>query len=451
MQHEPIQRRQFLKTAAVAAGATVAQTTVFNIAAAQAGKPALLGGEPVRTEPFPSWPVYDAAEEERWLDVVRKKGWYRFAGPTTYVAEFEEKFKTLMGAQYCLAVNSGTSSLITSMNMLDIGPGDEVIVPPYTFSATINVVLLHHALPIFVDTDINTFQIDATKVEAAITENTRCILPVHLGGAAYDVDAVAKVADAKGIPVVEDACQSHLAEWRGQKVGTLGKTGCFSFQVTKNVSAGDGGAMLTNDEELYHQAFSFHSNGRGFPGIKSPGVYARNGANLRMTEFQGAILHGQLERVEAQSKTRETNAQRLTARLEKVPGITPAKMYEGCTRNAYHLYMFRYDPEQFGGLPRAKFIKALGAEGIPGSGGYGRLNKEQYVADRVTSRTYLKVYGKQRIDDYLARIECPENDKLTEQAIWFTQNMLLGPESDMDQIADAIEKIHANAAELVNV
>ncbi|NUM53244.1 MAG: DegT/DnrJ/EryC1/StrS family aminotransferase [Candidatus Hydrogenedentes bacterium] len=443
-----MERRQFLKTAA--AGAVAAQATVFNVSAAEASKPALLGGTPVRAEPFPSWPVHDPAEEERWLDVARKKGWYRFAGQTTYVAEFEKMFAEMMGAPYCLAVNSGTSSLIASMNMLDVGPGDEVIVPPYTFSATINVVLLQHALPVFVDTDIDTFQIDATKIEAAITENTRCILPVHLGGAAYDVDAVTKIADAKAIAVVEDACQSHLAEWRGKKVGTLGKTGCFSFQVTKNISAGDGGAMLTNDEELYHQAYAFHSNGRAFPGKPSPGVYFRNGANLRMTEFQGAILLGQLERVEAQSKVRETNAQRLTARLERVPGLAPAKMYGGCTRNAYHLYMFRYDGEKFGGLSREGFIKALRAEGIPCSGGYSKLNKEQYIRDRVTSRTYIKTYGQQRIDDYLARIECPQNDKLTEQAVWFTQNMLLGPESDMDQIADAIEKIHANAKELAS-
>lgn len=442
-----MERREFLKTAAIAAAA---QSAAFSVSAGEASKPALLGGSPVRSGPFPSWPVFDAAEEERWLDVVRKKGWYRFAGQTTYVAEFEQKFSELMGAPHCLAVNSGTGSLITAMNVLGIGPGDEVIVPPYTFSATINVVLLQHALPIFVDTDINTFQIDAAKIEAALTENTRCLLPVHLGGAAYDVDAVAKIAEAKGLPVVEDACQSHLAEWRGKRVGTLGTIGCFSFQVTKNISAGDGGAFLTNDEGLYHQAYAFHSNGRAYPGVESPGVYFRSGANLRMTEFQGAILQGQLERVEAQSATRESNAKRLTARIEKVPGLTPAKMYEGCTRNAYHLYMFRYDAEQFAGLSRDGFIKALRAEGIPCSQGYSKLNKEAYIRERVTSRAFVNTYGQQRIDDYLARIECPENDKLTEQSVWFTQNMLLGPESDMDQIADAIEKIHANAKELAS-
>ena len=452
MSDKSIKRRQFLKTAAVAAATATAinQSSKLNIARAAVAKPALLGGEPVRKVGYASWPVADAAEEERWLDVFRKKGWYRYAGPTTYVADFEKKYAELIGAKYCLAVNSGTSALVTSLNALDIGPGDEVIVPPYTFSATINVVLLQHALPVFVDTDPQTFQIDATKIDAAVTENTRLLLPVHLGGAAYDVDAVAKIAEARNIPVVEDACQSHLAEWRGKRVGSLGTTGCFSFQVTKNISGGDGGAMLTSDESLLQSAWAFQSNGRAYPGVKVPGVYARNGANLRMTEFVGVVLLGQLERVEAQSKTRETNAQRLTARLEKVPGIAPAKPYEGCTRNAYHLYMFRYDAEQFGGLSRDGFLKALNAEGISCSSGYKPLNKEPYILERVTSRTYMNVYGKDRIDNYLARIECPENDKLTETAVWFTQNMLLGPPEDMDQIADAIEKIHAHGKELAS-
>lgn len=447
MRINSMERRKFLKTAALATGAAATQGAVFNIASAAASKPALLGGEPVRKEEFPSWPIYDPSEEDRWLDVLRRKGWYRFSRITNYVADFEKRYAELTGAKHCLAVANGTSALLTSLSALDIGPGDEVIVPPYTFSATINVVFLQHALPVFVDTDIDTFQIDAKKIESAINENTRCMVPVHLGGAAYDVDAVHAIASKHHVPVVEDACQSHLAEWRGKKVGTYGATGCFSFQVTKNISCGDGGALLTHDDEIMHNAFAFHTNGRAYPGVKQKGVYWRNGANLRLTEFQGAILLGQLDRVEAQSKTRETNAQKLTARLSAIPGVLPARMYDGCTRNAYHLYMFRLDQEKFG-LSRDQFLKALNAEGIPASSGYRMLNKEEYVRERLTSRTYTKVYGKQRIDDCLARNECPENDKLTGQAVWFTQNMLLGPASDMDQIADAVEKIHAHAEEI---
>lgn len=451
MSTDRIERRTFLKSAAAGAAATaIAANAAPNVFAAEAAKPALLGGVPVRTGGFPSWPVYDPAEEERWLDVLRKKAWFRFSNGSTYVAEFEKRYAEMTGAKYCLAVSSGTAALVTSLNVLDIGAGDEVIVPPYTFSATINVVLLQHALPVFVDTDINTFQIDAKKIPAALTENTRCLLPVHIAGAAYDVDAVDAIGKEKNIPVIEDACQAHLAEWREKKVGTIGATGCFSFQVTKNISAGDGGAMLTNDEYLYQKAYSFHSAGRVFPGTKAAGAYARTASNFRMTEFQGAVLLGQLDRVDAQSTTRETNAARLTARLEKIPGITPVKTYEGCTRNAYHLYMFRYNPDEFAGMPRATFLKALNAEGISGSSGYRPLNKEPYIRERVTSRTFLRVYGEQYIKDYLDRIECPVNDHVCESAVWFTQNMLLGPPEDMDQIADAIEKIHAHAKELVN-
>ncbi|MDZ4859863.1 MAG: DegT/DnrJ/EryC1/StrS family aminotransferase [Candidatus Hydrogenedentes bacterium] len=449
---DQVERRQFLKGATIALAATAAavRPTAVSIAVAEAAKPALLGGTPVRTEGFPSWPVFDSAEEELWVETLRKKAWYRFGGGATNVTDFEKKFAEMLGVKHCLAIANGTSALIASLNALDIGPGDEVIVPPYTFSATINAVFMHHALPVFVDTDINTFQIDATKIEAALTENTRCMIPVHLGGAAYDVDAVAAIATNRNIAVVEDACQSHLGEWRSMKFGNFGATGCYSFQVSKNISCGDGGAMVTNDDAIMHAAYAFHSNGRGYPGTKHEGAYARHGANLRLTEFQGAILLGQIERVEAQSKTRETNAAHLTSRIGKVPGITPVKPYEGCTRNAYHLYMFRYDPEQFAGLSRADFLKALSAEGIPGSTGYRKLNEEPYIRERVTSRTYMKVYGKKRIDEYLERIPCPENDKVTEQAVWFTQNMLLGPREDMDQIADAIEKIHAHAKDLVN-
>ena len=149
------------------------------------------------------------------------------------------------------------------MNALGIEPGDEVIVPPYTFIATVNVVLRQHALPVFVDTDINTFQIDAKKIEAAISPRTKAIIPVHLGGSAFDLDAILSVSRKHDIPVIEDACQSHLAEWRGRKVGTYGRTGCFSFQASKNLNSGEGGAILTDDEEIHDRCYMFHNNGSG--------------------------------------------------------------------------------------------------------------------------------------------------------------------------------------------
>ncbi len=171
-----------------------------------------------------------------------------------------------LGAKHCLAVANGTSALITSLAALGVGPGDEVIVPPYTFVATINAVLMHHAIPIFVDTDPETFQIDARKLESALTEQTACIIPVHLGGSAADMDTILAVAAKHKVPVVEDACQAHLAEWRNKKVSTLGDLGCFSFQASKNLNSGEGGAILTNSDKLYEECRSFQNNGRSAPG-----------------------------------------------------------------------------------------------------------------------------------------------------------------------------------------
>lgn len=440
-------RRDFMGKAVSSAGlaglAAGAAPAVF-ARPATAGPPALLGGQPVRTRPFPSWPVIAENDESAWMEVLRSKKWCRLDG--NHVTRFEQSWSEALGARHCLATSSGTTALLTSLNALDVGPGDEVIVPPYTFVATINVVLMQHALPVFVDTDRETFQIDARKIEAAITPRTRALLPVHLGGSPADLDKILAIAVKHKLAVLEDACQAHLAEWRHKKVSTIGALGCFSFQASKNLNSGEGGAILTNDSELYRKCLSFYNNGRGAP--NDAFSYVRNGCNHRMTEFQGALLESQLARLEAQSHSREQNARYLTDRLKEIAGLHPARIYDGCTRNAYHLYMFRYDPAGFSGLPRARFLKAMEAEGVPCSSGYSPLNKEPFVENTLNSRAYRKVYSESELTHYRERNRCPENDKLCEEAIWFTQTMLIGPRSDMDQIIEAVLKVQKHAAEL---
>ena len=432
-----VSRRTFLGAAPVVmAGASGANSRL-----------ALSGGRPVRVEPFPSWPRVSAEDEQILTEVLRSGDWFRGTAGR-YARRFEEQYARLTGAKHCLATANGTSALYTSLNALSVGPGDEVIVPPYTFVATVNVVLLQHALPVFVDTDPETFQIDAKKIEAAITEHTRAIIPVHLGGSAADLDAILTLARTRKLPVIEDACQAHIGEWRGRKLGTYGETGCFSFQVSKNLASGEGGAILTNSDELIEHCFAFHNNGRGRKTDSYNFSYFANGANLRMTQFQAALLVTQMGRLEEQSKTREQNAAYLTSLLREIPGIRPARMYEGCTRNAYHLYMFRYGKEQFADASRAAFLKALAAEGIPCSGGYTPLNKEPFLKSVLSSRAFRAIAGPERLKRWEERNQCPANDRLCEEAVWLTQNMLLGPKSDMDQIAEAVRKIHANAAEL---
>jgi len=432
-----ISRRGF---AAAAAASTLAGASKSN------GKLALLGGEPVRREPFPSWPKIGPEDEKAWMESLRGGKWFRGSGKS--VEQFEQKYAELLGTKYCLATANGTSALYTALNALGVGPGDEVIVPPYTFVATINVVMLNYALPIFVDTDIDSFQIDHTKIEAAITDRTRTILPVHIGGSAANLDAIVPLGQRRKIPILEDACQAVLGEWRGRKLGSLGDAGCFSFQASKNLNSGEGGALVTSSEELLDKAYGFHNNGRARRGASGDFSYRMGGANLRMTEFQAALLMSQMTRLEEQSKRRDDNAAYLSGLLKEIPGITPSREYPGATRSGHHIYMFRYRKEAFAGVPRATFLKALAAEGVRGSGGYTPLNKQPFIFDTIHSKAYRALYPAKLLEQWEERTRCPVNDRLCEEAAWFGQTTLLATRRDMDQIAEAIRKIHAQAGEL---
>lgn len=440
-------RRAFIGTLAGGALATTSVKARATMPAQATARPAILGGTPVRTAPFASWPLSDQTEERALLDVLKSGRWGRTPGRK--VESFEAKYASLIGSKHALLTANGTSALLTVMNALDIGPGDEVIVPPYTFIATINVILARHALPVFVDSDLETFQIDATKIDAAVTGRTRAIMPVHLGGSTFDVDTAMATAEARRLPLVEDACQSHLAEWKGRRVGSYGTAGCFSFQASKNLNSGEGGAITTSDDALVERCYEFHQNSRGRTTAGSGDFqYTGTGLNLRLTEFQAALLEAQLTRLDEQARTRDANGAHLTSLLSQIPGITPAKMYPGTTRNAYHLYMFRYDAGQFAGLSRDAFLKALRAEGVPASSGYGPLNKEPFLERTLTSRGYRAIYDDRVIARWRERNQCPVNDRLCAEAVWFTQTMLLGPKSDMDQIADAIRRIQTHAPEI---
>jgi perosamine synthetase len=435
-----VTRRGFLAVGS-AAGVGIAQQPKSAVGGLE--KPVLLGGTPVHKQRFPAWPVFDQTEEKALVEVVRSGRWFR--GNGELVKRFESAYAEKTGSKFCLALSSGTGALQTSLAALGVGPGDEVILPPYTFVATLNVVLNMHALPVFVDSDIETAQIDAHKIEAAITPNTAAIMPVHLAGNVADLDTIMKIATTRKIPVVEDTCQSHLSEWWGRKAGTYGTTGCFSFQASKNLNCGEGGGLLTQDEEMYEKCFARHWNGTAH-NRKYAEVW--HGTKFLMTEFQAAVLLAQLARVEEQAKTREQNAQHLNTLLSAIPGIKPARMYPGCTRNAYHGFIFRYQKEAFANLPRAKFLRALKAEGIPADDGYGPLNKRPCLKNALQSRGYQRVYSKQRLAQLEERNQCPVNDQLCGQAVWMMQRLFLGTRSDMEQIAEAIAKIQKHAGEL---
>jgi dTDP-4-amino-4,6-dideoxygalactose transaminase len=409
-------------------------------------RPAILGGKPVRTGRFSSWPISDRKEEEALAEVARSRKWFRGSGKQ--VAGFEEAWAKITGAKYCLATSSGTAALFTSLNALGVGPGDEVLVPPFTFVATINVVLLQYALPVFLDTDPETCQMDAGTIEAAITPRTTAIIPVHYGGNPANLDAILAIARKHKLRVIEDACQAHLAGWRGRNVGNWGETGCFSFQESKNLNCGDGGAIITNDEALMGRCYSFHNQGRKWKGGGEEFSYGSAGCNLRLTEFQAAVLLSQMTRLEEQSRTRERNAEYLDSLLREIPGVKPQRTYPGCTRHNHHTYVFRYLKEHFTGMPKPMLLKALNAEGIPGRAGYSPLNTVPFIKKVLEGRAYRSLFSKERLAQWNERNQCPGNEQLCRESVVFSHQCLLGPRTDMDQIAAGVRKVQAHAAEI---
>lgn len=450
---DQLNRRTFIHRLSAASLATSLVVPTLMKASSDQGKPAILGGSKAHPGVFPDWPIVGAVEKNGLVTTVESKRWGRLGSGST-VGKFEEEYSNELGVKHVLGVNSGTSALYTILGVLDIGPGDEVIIPVYTFVATYNVVALNYALPIMIDTDPESFQIDASKIEKAITKNTRAIVPVHIGGSPVDLDKILAIGRKHNIPVIEDACQAHLAEWKGKKVGSYGLAGAFSFQSSKNLNSGEGGAVSTNDETFARACYDFHNQGRNIAasGFSSIGSSGTRGSNLRMTEFQGSILRSQMTRVREQTQKRWENAQYLNKMLGEIPGILPAKLYEGTTMSAYHLYMFRYDSRQFGGLSREKFLKALTAEGIPNSPGYGQMNREDYVVRLTQNRHYQRLYGEKRMKDWVDQNHCPQNDHLTQnESVWLFQTMLLGSRQEMEQIVEAVLKIRKHADQIAKI
>ncbi len=426
-----ISRRKFL-------GAATTASLALGINPGSAAEKTSASASPPKSE----WPLWDQRDESALLDVLHSGKWGR-TGSGARVKEFEAAFAARMQARYCVATSSGTTALLTALGALNIGPGDEVILPPYTFVASFNAITASFALPVFADTDAATFQIDHVKMAAAITPATKLLLPVHIAGSPADLDAIGALARARGLPLLEDACQAPLAEWRGQPVGTAGLGGCFSFQASKNLTCGEGGAILTNDESFANLCYDFHT-----PGGAKQSASSGRGANFRLTEFQAALLTAQMTRLEAQAKTRDANAAHLSALLRAIPGITPAALAAGCTRSAWHLYMFRYDAAKFSGLTRAKFLQALAREGVAASSGYTSLNTSAHVKALAANPHYRRLYGEAAMSAWLDRNQCPVNDRLVEEAVWLPQTKLLAPRTEMERIAATIAGIKKRAGDL---
>jgi dTDP-4-amino-4,6-dideoxygalactose transaminase len=442
MSNHNFTRRQAIATGTMGAFGAVASLSFAPIHFRQTNKLAIHGGGKTRSVVWPDWPNWDRSKEPEVIEMLRSGRWWRGSGEA--VAEFEQKYAQLMGAKRCLATASGTTALLVALHVLGVDAGDEVIVSPYTFIATYNTIFMNKALPVFVDTNPETFLIDPSKIETKITDRTTAILPVHIYGLPVDMDKVNEIAKKHNLKVIEDACQAWLGEYKGKKLGTLGDLGCFSFQNSKNLPAGEGGAVVGNSDELMDRCHSFHNCGRPFGSVERTSDYPMRGSNRRMQQIQAITLLSQMQRIENDADIRLGNAQYLDRKLNEIPGIKTYKLVEGNNRSAYHMYPFRFVSEEFGDISRGKFIEALRAEGIPCSSGYGRQNKDGLIEEALNSRGYKRLFSEQRLKRWREENVLPGNDQLAKEAVTFYQSLLLGSKSDMDDIVNAITKIYEN-------
>lgn len=404
---------------------------------------ALLGGAPIRTRPFTSWPVFGEAEEARLLRTLRSGKWGRLHGDE--VAEFEQRFATMHGCRHGIAVVNGTVSLRLVLMAAGLQAEDEVIIPPYTFFSTASAVIEANMIPVFADIDLESFNLDPQAFAAAITPQTRAVIPVHFAGQPAEMDAIRAIAEKHNLLVLEDAAHAHGATWNQQPAGSLGYAASFSFQSSKNLTCGEGGLITTNDDQLAASCRSLHNCGRIPTGV----WYEHHviSGNYRLGEFQGAVLNTQLDRLQSQATTRDGNGRYLAERLAALPGLYPQKRPAACTRHSYHLFMLRLDSATFG-APRAAVVQALQAEGIPCSAGYGFSLHQQPMFRQLAFGPYLQRVASQL--DY-SKVECPNSDLICrEQGVWLEHAMLLGNRDDMDDIVRAFAKIHENRSTLLD-
>jgi dTDP-4-amino-4,6-dideoxygalactose transaminase len=413
---------------------------------------AIAGGKPLRQTPFPRWPVWDQAEIDAVKAVVESGRWGATQG--TEVRDFEAEFAAYQEAAFGTAVVNGTVALKLALTAAGIGVGDEVIVPGYTFVATATAAMEIGAVPIFADINPYTYTLDPDSAAACVTPRTRAIIPVHLGGRPADMDAILALAGRHDLRVIEDAAQAWGAAWRGRKVGALGHIGGFSFQSSKNITAGEGGMMLTNDPAIAELAASLSNCGRraGQP------WYAHYvlGGNYRLSEFQGAVLRVQLQRYPQHLQRRQANAAYLEQALSEVEGISTLQQDSRVTANSYHVLFLRYHAEAFSGgggrISKARFIAALQAEGIDGvHGGYSLPVYRQPVmlAENFGLATPPLFRGVYPHTPEYQQVAHPATDRAcAEEAIWIRHNMLLGESRDMDDIVAAICKIQQHSDEL---
>ena len=451
MKRKEYTRRRFIATVSATSVAAMASGAIpfYGKTNHVSDELAILGGEPVRkSKVWPEWPYVDEKMVEAIVKTTRSGIWCRIQSETGTVPTFEKEFASLMGTRFCVTTGSGTQALNTCVEALGIGAGDEVITSPLTDPGTISSILTSRALPVLADLDPESFQLDPDDVERRITENTRAIMPVHIMGQPCNMERIMAIAKKHDLKVIEDSCQTHLAEYQGKKLGTIGNLGCFSFQSSKTMACGEGGGIIGNDEELMDKCYTVMNHGtsrRGRTEIIGP--------KYRMNEFEAAILLSQMSGVKERFARRNENARYLTSRLKGFPGLVPQKLYAGTESGSFYIYATTYHKEHFNNADRSKFLKALDAEGVSMTPYIPQgLHKEPWVDHILNLKVYQKMFSPVRLQKYRDELSCPNCDRVIDEvAMIWASGPLLGTKDDMDDVINAIMKVYENRDKLNSI
>lgn len=411
------------------------------------GKLAITGGKPVRRKPFPVWPVFTKDEERALIKVLRSANWGGYPFPNQHAAAFGKKFARFHGAKFALAVANGTIAIEIALKAAGISPGDEVIVPAYTWEGTVGPVLRLNAVPVFVDVDPATYCLDANLIEQAVTSKTKAILPVHLAMRFADMDKICRIAKAYNLVVIEDCAHAHGGRWRKQGAGAIGDFGCFSFQSSKLMTAGEGGAVITSNPEFFERVQSYVNCGRASAGDRFG--HRLIGFNYRITEFQAAVLEAQLARLPKQTSLRNANMKYFEKRIGGTPGLALLEREPRQTRVAAYQYVFKFVPEYFAPVPRAAFLGALEKEGIPCDGQFYEPVYRSALFPVDPWEWPALSWGRERPLDLKNAYSCPVSERAAyQESVWLPHHLFSGSRRDVDDMADAIHKVCENIREL---
>lgn len=425
------------------AGILAGSVSTFGQTKKVSGDLAALGGAAVTNRTWPKWPYIDDELVQSMMETTKNGWWSRIDNRrASKVMKFENEFPKFHDVKYAISTGSGTQAISTAVHALNIECGDEVITSPYTDMGTISGVITSRALPVLADLDPDSFQLDPKDVEKKITKRTKALLPVHMMGAPSDIRSFVKMAKKHNLLMIEDACQAHLAKVDGKRIGTFGNVGCFSFQSSKVMAAGEGGACITNDEKLADVLYTVMNHG-----TDKKGNHPRIGPKYRMNEFAASALLSQMRTHMQRHDLRNKNARYLTQKLKGYKGLAPQKLYPGTEECSYYLYAMDFKPEQWNGATRAQFIKAVQAEGVP-IGPYipFGLHKYEWVDFICNMDVYKKMYGEARLKQFKEMTQhMPVCDSVADRMLLIQGSpVLTADQAAMDDIINAFTKVWEN-------